>query len=376
MTTVERNVLDSQLQKFKEKNPDVKVSYIYYETEELRSNFQIAALGGSGPDIVYGPSDQVGPFETMKIIKPLEELFDKEYLSKFSDMALTWYKGHLYQIADQIGNHLTLVYNKLLVSNPPKTTSELIEIGKELTKDLNSDGIPDQYALVWNYIEPFFFVPFLGGFGGWIMDEEGNPTLNDSATVKACYFILSLRNEYKIIPKECDYDLANSMFKQGKAAMIINGPWSWAGYKDAGIYYGLAKIPMVSETGKWPTPLVAPKGYSINVNSKGARLKNAIEVVKFLTSLEAELEFTNALNTIPSLKSLQNNPAIKNNEYLKYSMEQLEVGRPMPVIPEMRAIWDAMKPAYQSVINGTITPENAAKNMQEEAIKKIKEMNE
>jgi len=46
----------------------------------------------------------------------------------------------------------------------------------------------------------------------------------------------------------------------------------------------------------------------------------------------------------------------------------------MPIDPAMRAIWDAMRPAYQSVINGTMTPKQAAEAMQREAEKKIAEM--
>ena len=62
-------------------------------------------------------------------------------------MDLTWYKGHLYQVADKLGNHLTLVYNKKLVPVPPTTDEELVEIGKELTVDTNGDGKPDRYGL-------------------------------------------------------------------------------------------------------------------------------------------------------------------------------------------------------------------------------------
>ena len=33
-----------------------------------------------------------------------------------------------------------------------------------------------------------------------------------------------------VTPKNCDYELADSLFKTGRAAMIINGDWSWADY--------------------------------------------------------------------------------------------------------------------------------------------------
>ena len=53
-------------------HPGVVVEQIYKETEELRSGFIVAAIAGQGPDLVYGPSDQVGPFQVMGIIEPLE----------------------------------------------------------------------------------------------------------------------------------------------------------------------------------------------------------------------------------------------------------------------------------------------------------------
>ena len=167
MRVDERLILADQLKQFMAAHPGVVVEEIYKETEELRSGFIVAAIAGQGPDLVYGPSDMVGPFEVMNIISPLEKLFDKEYLASFIPQALTYYKGHLYQIADKIGNHLTLVYNRRMITTPPRTDLELIELGKKLTKDVNGDGKTDEYALTWNYTEPFFFVPFLTGFGGW-----------------------------------------------------------------------------------------------------------------------------------------------------------------------------------------------------------------
>jgi maltose-binding protein MalE len=52
------------------------------------------------------------------------------------------------------------------------------------------------------------------------------------------------------------------------------------------------------------------------------------------------------------------------------------VGKPMPVVSEMRVIWDSMRPSYQAVLNGSKTPEQAAKEMQELAVKLIREMKE
>jgi len=371
-----RSVLDSLLDEFMVAHPGIRVHETYYETEELRSNYIIAAIGGSGPDLVYGPADQVGPFQVMGIIQPLDSLFTSEFLGDFIPQGLVRYKGHLYMLADRVGNHLMLVYNRKLVQRPPTTTDELVEMGRRLTKDVDGDGVIDQYALAWNYVEPFFFIPFLVGYGGWVMDEQGNPTLDTPATVKACQFILDLRNKYKIIPREADLDMVNSLFKMGRAAMVINGPWSWRSYQEAGVDMGLALLPKVSETGLYAAPMISATGYCVNVNTRGQRLQNTLEVLKFVTSARAQVRFSRALTVVPSRRSAQRDPTVMNNEMLRISQQEIALGRPMPIGPEMRAIWDAMRPAYQSVLNGTMTPEEAAHVMQAEAIKKIREMRE
>lgn len=366
----EREVLKWALDKFMEANPDIKVTALYKETEELRSGFQIAAIGGAGPDIVYGPSDQIGPFEAMQIILPLDTLFSKDYLSNFNPKGLVYSHGHLYQIADKVGNHLMLIYNKTIMPVPPKTMDELIAAGKKFTHK------PDSYGLVWNYTEPFFFVPFLTGYGGWVMDSLGNPTLDTPSMLRALEFMKNLRDKYEIIPKSCDYETADALFKEGKAPMIINGPWSFGDYKKAGLDFGVTKIPFNTETGLWPAPMVSPIGYSINASVPKWKIPEIVRLIKFLLSPEIQSEFTRRFDTIPTRIEVYNGPEANGNPILKESEDQMEVGEPMPIIPELRAVWDAMRPSYQAVLGGTETPEQAAREMQRSAIEKIKEMNE
>jgi maltose-binding protein MalE len=376
MRVDERVILEEQMKKYMQLHPEVRVEAIYKETETLRSDYIIAAIARQGPDLVYGPSDQVGPFQVMGIITPMENLFDKEWLDSFNPKALTWYEGRLYQIADKLGNHLTLVYNKKLVEKPPTTDEELISFGKQLTKDTDGDGKIDQYGLVWNYTEPFFFIPFLSGFGGWVMDEQGNPTLNTQANVDALKFIRDLRDVYKIIPAEADYNVADALFKDGKAAMIVNGDWSWSGYVKAGLDIGIAPLPKIMKSGRWCAPMVSPKGFSINSNVPQEKLPLVVEFLKFLMEPENQLQTAKILNTMPTRVELYNDPFITNDEILINSQKQIDLGKPMPVVPELRAIWDAMRPPYQAVLGGAMTPEQAAAAMQELATKKIAEMNE
>lgn len=375
MRPEEKSILQRQINEYMKIHPGIKIIQLYKETEEMRSGYIIAAIGGQGPDLIYGPSDQIGPFADMQIIKPLDQIFPKSYIDSFNTNALIYSNGKLWQLADKLGNHLTLVYNKDIISVPPKTDKELIEIGKKNTI-VNSEGKTVQYGLVWNYTEPYFFIPFLTGYGGWVLDKNNNPTLNTPAMVKALTFISDLRNKYKIIPTECDYDIADVLFKEKKAAMMINGDWSWASYGKAGINYGLAVLPLNTETGLYCKPMVAPKGYSINKNVDDVKLEKVKSLLKYLMSPDNQLETALEVKTFPTQKCLYNNPKLLNDEILSGSNKQIEQGIPLPIVTEMRAIWDAMKPVYQAVLGGSVTPIKAAEQMQHGAETKIKELRE
>jgi len=376
MRPLERALLDTLLQNFSTSYPQYKFGQLFYAPEEARQYFIVSALAGKGPAVIHGASDNIGPFVELNVIKPMESLFDTTFLQQFLSepiKANTYYNGHLYQIADRVGNHLCLLYNKKLIATPPGTMSELIAVGKKLTKDTNGDGRSDTYALAWNYTEPFFAIPFICGYGGWVFDQEYRPTLNTDATVKAAQLIYDLANVEKIIPKECDYEISNALFKDGLAAMIINGPWSWATYLKDNIPIGIARIPMIDETGIWPAPLVSPMGFSINNNVSGNKLNVVTDLIRFLTSPAVQLKFTKLNGNIPSVIEAYRDSIVTGNPLINNAIDQLMVGKPMPVVTEMRWVFDAMRPAYQAIFTGGMNARQAAANMQNLAERLIRE---
>ncbi len=376
MQPEDRAVLEQAVRDYDMAHDSLEISVIYKETEELRSGFQAAALAGLGPDLVYGPSDQVGPFATMEFVHPLGGVLSKSRELELDTRALVTFRGEVYQIADRVGNHLALVYNKKLLPRVPENTDQLISVGLEVTKDLDGDGVIDQWGLVWNFTEPFFFIPWFSGYGGWVMDDDGKPTLHTAAAANAFRFVKSLRDEHKIIPPDVDYNSADAMFKEGRAAMLVNGPWSWAAYAKAGVDYELAPLPLISATGKWPAPMVSPLGYSICSNTKGKKHAAARDLLAYLVSDSVQQRFVEAIGIIPSSLALRADSSFLSRPHMKESLAQLEHGRAMPIVPELRAVWDAMRPAYQSVLNGTLLPAQASAQMQRDAEQKIREMYE
>ncbi len=379
----EREVLREEIARYEADHPDVRIRPLYKETEELRSGFQAAALAGTGPELVYGPSDVLDTFHTMGLIQDLAPWFPASMNVDFVDGALTYLpsrkdpsRHELVQVGDRFGNHLALVYNRRFIKAPPKTTDELVQLAVENTIDSDGDGRRERYGLVWNCTEPFFAVPFLTGFGGWVFAEPEStppvPALDTPGSIAGLGFIKSLRDEHRVVPPSCDYELADSLFKTGRAAMIINGDWSWADYLDnPQIDAAVAVLPTVNSTGLPMAPMIAPKGYSLNVNAQGETADAAMEFVRYMTSDEVQRRLVERLRMLPGRRSAWDDPLFKSDPTLAASRAQLENGRLMPVATELRAVWDGMRPSYQALLGGTMTPEAAAAQMQRDAVSKI-----
>lgn len=371
MDPVESELLLGHLRAYEASHPEIKVLRSQYETEVLRTQYQTAALAGGGPDLVYGPSDQVGPFSVLGIVRALDDLVPADSLAKFHPAAFDRLDGRLYALPDQLGNHLTLAYNQDLVAEAPQDLEQLAQLAQRLTLDNDDDGRPDQYGLVYNTSEPFWLVPFLGAFGGWVMDESNQPTLDTPAMVQALTYLVRLKNELGVVPRECDIQLADTMFKERRAAMILNGPWSWEAYRKSGMRLGLARIP--GRGTQWATPMVGSKGYSVNARIRDDKLPAVLDLLYYLTSARITADYAQLL-ILPSRKEALDGPQVEDEPLLAASREQYDVGRRMPVVPEMRAVWDAMRPAMQLVMNGKLDPARAATQMQREAVSKIASM--
>ena len=369
--SAERAFLERWAADYNAAQDSVELLLLFKETEELRNHYVFAAMGGKGPDLIYGPADNVGMLALTETIRPLDGLLPASTLAAFTDDGLLSYDGKLYGVADQVGNHLTLVYNRALVPNPPETLDELVETARALTQDTDGDGNPDRYGLVWNYSEPFFFIPFLTAFDGWVMNDDEDPTLDTPATVQAVEFVVGLRDTERVIPQNVDYNTAEALFKEGSAAMIINGPWAWAGYGEAGIDYGLTPLPYNAEAGAWARPMAAAKAYSLNPSVPDWKLPTVLGLMQALTSAEIQTQMAAELSLIPVQRSVRESAAVRSNPILAQSLAQLEHSLPMPTSPVLRQVWDGMRGPYQLVMNGEVTGAEGAALMQSEVEKRL-----
>jgi arabinogalactan oligomer/maltooligosaccharide transport system substrate-binding protein len=330
------------------------------DTELLRQDFQTAALAGTPPDLLWTVNDHAGPFTTAEIIVPVDDLVD---LGLYADGALAAVdlNGQHWGVPITSGNHLMLYYNKDLVPTPPATTDDLLA----MADDLKAQGVT---PLAYNQTEAFWLVPWLGGFGGAVFAEDGvTPTLNTPEMVATLAWLKQLKDE-GIVPPESDYPGADTLFQEGKAAMIINGDWTLGAYKDLfGDKLGVARIPTVSATGKPPAPYTSGKYFMVPAGLDEDTQAVVVDFIKFATNEANQLDMVSLLARLPALKTALEDASITADPYLAGSADQMVAGVGMPAVVEMRCNWDAMKPEMLAVLAGDKTPEDAAAAMQSAA---------
>ena len=341
-------------------HPEVTFVVVNKDVETLREDFQTASLAGAPPELLWTVSDHLGPFTAADLIQPVDSMFD---LSAYVGSAVDAVKspdGQTWGVPISNGNHLMLLFNKALLPAAPKTTDEMLTQGADFIA-----ANPDIYYLVFNQTEPFWFVPWLGGFNGKVFAEDGvTPTLNTPEMIATFQFLADVKAA-GLIPPESDYDVSDANFKEGKAAMIINGDWSLGGYKEVlGDNLGVAPLPQVSATGTYPAPYTSGTFFMIPKELEGAALAAVVDFVKFATNYDNQVDMVAKLTRLPALTEALGAEIITGDPILSGSAAQMSYGTPMPTVLEMRCIWDAIKPELLPTYAGTTAPEVAAANAQ------------
>jgi multiple sugar transport system substrate-binding protein len=127
---------------------------------------------------------------------------------------------------------------------PPQTYDELREYAIRLTTDVNGlhpgeDGFDpnniEVYGLgfkgVSGLASSWEWYNYLYAFGGDLMDDEWNVTIDSPEAVASLQWVVDNFREYGIYPADTttyDYTEFHTLFIQGRMAMAINWPYMWS----------------------------------------------------------------------------------------------------------------------------------------------------
>ncbi|MFR3289861.1 MAG: extracellular solute-binding protein [Lachnospiraceae bacterium] len=256
---------------------DSGVSLVFEKRTGLSD--QLKLYGGdaaNGPDMYFYAHDSLGTFAAMDILAPLTDLVDESTWA--GDLEMTVEAGQIGGVQYLLPVYfetLLFIYNKALWQGDiPATTEELYEY-----MAANTDTAAGTYAVVNQHSTAYNVSPFINGFGGYIIDENANPGLNDAKTIEAVEY----NKKFAALQADGDYNTVTTLFNEGKAAAIIGGPWLVSGIRAAGIDFGVASLSdMTLPNGNALAPYSGVQGVGVMkvaAEAKGEAIALALEAL-------------------------------------------------------------------------------------------------
>nr|QWT72353.1 LgBiT-PhoCl1-SmBiT-MBP [Cloning vector pBad-LgBiT-PhoCl1-SmBiT-MBP] len=338
-----------------EKDTGIKVTVEH--PDKLEEKFPQVAATGDGPDIIFWAHDRFGGYAQSGLLAEITP--DKAFQDKL--YPFTWdavrYNGKLiaYPIAVEA---LSLIYNKDLLPNPPKTWEEIPALDKELKAKGKS-------ALMFNLQEPYFTWPLIAADGGYAFKyENGKYDIKDvgvdNAGAKAGLTFLVDLIKNKHMNADTDYSIAEAAFNKGETAMTINGPWAWSNIDTSKVNYGVTVLPTFK--GQPSKPFVGVLSAGINAASPNKEL--AKEFLENYLLTDEGLEAVNKDKPLGAVALKSYEEELVKDPRIAATMENAQKGEIMPNIPQMSAFWYAVRTAVINAASGRQTVDEALKDAQ------------
>ncbi len=313
---------------------------------DLPQKFQQAAATGDGPDIVLWAHDRFGEWASGGLIAPVQPsaTWSEDILPAAMDAVQFDGKTWGYPLAVEA---VTLIYNKDIIDTPPASFEEIA--------DLDITG----QKILWDYNNTYFTMPMLMADGGYAFQKvdgsyDGSTTgVNTDGAIAGAEVLKSLFDD-GVMPQGVDYGVMDGAMNNGEVAMVLNGPWSWAGFEGSGINFGVAPIPTVN--GQVSPPFLGVQALGINAASPNVDL--AVELIENYLATDKGLAIWNAKNGLGALADASAAVA-QNNPLVTDMLAVAANGVPMPSNPEMGAFWAAMAPALTNITTGVAAPADA-----------------
>jgi maltose/maltodextrin transport system substrate-binding protein/arabinogalactan oligomer/maltooligosaccharide transport system substrate-binding protein len=234
--------------------------------QDIRTPMITAAPAGEGPDIFIGVHDWLGAMVESGLVAPID-LGDKT--GEFVETALqgfTYTDGQLYGVPYATEN-LGFFYNTDLVTEPPTTLDEMLEIGRTL----KAEG-KVQYAFAIPTGPGYNTLPIQTAFGGYVFGVDANGAwnpqdvgLDSPGEIEAVTFMADAAAE-GLLPATFDYETAHSLFETGQIPFLMGGPWALERIRASGVPYAVTNFP---DDG---APFQGIQGFMVNAFSENVLL--------------------------------------------------------------------------------------------------------
>lgn len=355
----EYDYVKNHIAKFEEEY-GVKVELLDADMFEKIDGLALDGPAGTAPDVLIAPYDRIGSLAQTGLIN--EVTLNEEAGYDDTDKQQVSTDGVIYG-APAVIETIVLFYNKDLLPEAPKTFDEL----RELTKDEKyafegEDGKSTAFLAQWtNFYHSY---GLLAGYGGYVFGEDGTNYedlgLNSEGAIEGINYAVDwFQNVWPqgMLDVTSVGDFVMQQFTDGKAAAIIDGPWQAAAIKEAGVNFGVAKIPTLPN-GEEYKPFAGGKGWVVSAFTEKQEL--AQNFLNWVTSEEMQTAMYEESGQIPANQVARKAAAEAGNELTTAVIDVYSNAVPMPNIPQMGEVWSGAENLMFDAGSGNKSAQEAA----------------
>jgi arabinogalactan oligomer/maltooligosaccharide transport system substrate-binding protein len=354
------------IDKFTASHPNIKVSYVNVPFSEAQEKFRTAAQGNSGaPDVLRSEVAWTPDFASQGYLADLTDAIGdtSDYLP--TPLSSNKLDGKLYGIP-QVTDAPALLYNKAMLDKAGVQVPTSWDQLKTDAPKIKSSN-PGVDAAAFLQAQGYFSLPFIYSEGGDLLNvDQKKIILNAPEAVKGLQDAIDLvkSGAAKTDTTTDTYNNMMTAFKDGKVAMILNGPWSVPDIKTGKAFsdptnLGIAPPPAGS-SGKTGTPV---GGHNYVIYSQSKVKDAAAEFIKYMDSPESQAFISKQLGLLPTRTSSYDQPDVKSNATVSAFKAVLDKATARPWIPEGGGLFAAMDTEYPKALGGKESAQQAWDNV-------------
>lgn len=351
-----QKALDEMIATYNESQDAYNLTAKYVPFADFKKQLSIGASASELPDLVILDSPDHASYASMGIFADLTGKFDVSTYYE-GPVASATLDDTLYGVPFGC-NCLALYYNEDMfeaagITEVPTTWDELKEAAEKLTSD-NVTGLA--FCSVQNEEGTFNFVPWLWSTGATSYE------INSENGIRALSFVKDLIDS-GVMSKECinwtQGDVMNQ-FISGNVAMMINGPWQIPTMREEApdLNYNVALIPMDTEYAS----VIGGENYAV---VSGGNEDGALDFLTYATQEEQVIFMMTQMGYISADKEIAAAQFTDEGDAIyKKFVEQMEYAQARGPLPEWPEVSDAISLAFNEVMTGSASPEDAAAEAQ------------
>ena len=355
-------VVGMNIRDFEDQN-NVRCELLELSEEELYNTILNSSDSASKVDLCMVSGSWMSEFTSKELLCDLSEYgysLDEDIIKETTDIC--YYNGDVY-CAPYFGNVSVLMYNKKMVEDAGYTTEDISSL-EDVFKICESAQDAGYFGFLYrgdtNNDVVVDFLPILLSYGGWVVDENNQPTVNSVEFKEAMEFYKRLTATGKATTKD---DIVNAL-SASHGAMTIGWPGWYVPTEDGPVDYMAlsgraaegAEVFNANLYGIW----------ALGVSSYSNHKEETMELLNYLMDPELQKKSVFSGGVPCRYSALSNEEILAEYPQYRNVLEALESGVYRPSLPNWNEFMDILAPYMTSILDGSLSTEDGLNQAQAE----------